>query len=293
MKLRIICLLFFINLPFVAKAEIIEPCSKKGSVVVVKEDSNDILFETNADKLIYPASLVKLMTSYLAFEAITANKLTLNQELTFSERAEEVSSVNKYNTLAVKAGDRISVIKALQGLIVKSYNENAIALAEAIAKDEWSFVRLMNDKALKLGMINTSFSNASGLHAEGQYTTALDLARLALSLKKDFPQFYNLFSEKNFEFNGKIVKSHNNFLHNFNGAEGMKTGFTSVSGYNLIASAKRNQDRLFSVVTGCKTSLQRDDLTRFVLDVAFMELAQKSKNYLKKISLKKFNNIYN
>ncbi|NBX53373.1 MAG: D-alanyl-D-alanine carboxypeptidase, partial [Proteobacteria bacterium] len=238
-------------------AQIIDTCTKSGSLIVVDESSHKIVFENNSDKLIYPASLVKLMTAYLVLEAIQNKKISLDKNIYFSPRAEEVSKVNKYNTLNIKVGDKISVENALIGLIVKSYNENAVALAEAISMNEWSFVRLMNKKALELGMINTSFRNASGLHEEGQYTTALDLAKLALRLKIDFPSFYGLFSEKEFSYKNISSKSNNRFLYEYEGAEGMKTGFTSASGYNLVATAKRNDYRLFSVVTGCENSLKR------------------------------------
>ena len=150
----------------------------------------------------------------------------------------------------------------------------------------------MNKKALELGMINTSFRNASGLHEEGQYTTASDLARLAIHLKKDFPQFYYFFGMKEFVYNNKTIKSHNRVLNEYEGAEGMKTGYTNASGYNLVTSAKNAKKRIFSVVTGCPSSRKRDDLSKFLLDLSFLEGQENNNFYFKKISLKSSNQLY-
>jgi len=292
MKFFTIILLLFFNFQAPAFSQVISTCSKDGALISIEEESHKILFENNSQKLIYPASLVKMMTTYLTFEALQKNQLTLHKELTFSERAQEVSKVNKVNTLGVKEGNKISVEKALQALIVKSYNEASIVLAEAISDNEWSFVRQMNKKALELGMINTSFRNASGLHEEGQYTTASDLARLAIHLKKDFPQFYYFFAMKEFVYDNKIIKTHNRVLTEYEGAEGMKTGYTNASGYNLVSSAKNNNKRIFSVVTGCQSSRKRDDLSKFLLDLSFLESSENNNFYFKKISLKSSNQIY-
>ena len=292
MKFFIIFLLLFYNFQPPAYSQVLSTCSKDGALISVEEDSHQILFENNSQKLIYPASLVKLMTAYLTFEALQKNQLNLHQELTFSERAQEISRVNKINTLGAKEGNKISVEKALQALIIKSYNEASIVLAEAIADDEWSFVRQMNKKALELGMINTSFRNASGLHEEGQYTAASDLARLAIHLKKDFPQFYYFFAMKEFVYNNKIIKSHNRVLNEYEGAEGMKTGYTNASGYNLVSSAKNAKKRIFAVVTGCPSSRKRDDLSKFLLDLSFLEEQENNNFYFKKISLKSSNQLY-
>jgi D-alanyl-D-alanine carboxypeptidase len=292
MKFFILLLALICNLQSLAKAQIIPTCSNIGSLLVVDEESNKILFETNSQKIIYPASLVKMMTAYLTFEALENNQLTLEQEIIFSARAQEISEINKINTLRINDGNKISVEKAIQALIVKSYNESAIVLAEAVADNEWDFVKKMNKKALELGMINTSFRNASGLHEEGQYTTASDLARLALRLKKDFPQFYYFFSLKEFSYKNKIIKSHNRILNEYDGAEGMKTGYTNASGYNLVSSATNKKNRIFSVVTGCSSSRYRDNLSKFLLDLSFLESTENNNLYFKKISLKNSNQIY-
>jgi len=292
MKFFILFFTFFLSFQASLYSQVISTCSKIGALISVDEESHKILFENNSQKLIYPASLVKLMTAYLTFESLQKNHLNLHQEITFSVRAKEVSRINKINTLGINDGDKISVEKALQALIIKSYNEASIVLAEAIAGNEWNFVREMNKKAFELGMINTSFRNASGLHEEGQYTTASDLARLAIRLKKDFPQFYHFFSMKEFVYNNKTIKSHNALLEEYEGAEGMKTGYTFASGYNLVSSAKNNNKRIFSVVTGCPTAKSRNELSKFLLDLSFFEDKQNNNFYFKKISLKSSNQIY-
>ena len=242
--------------------------------MVFREDDGEILFENRSDQICYPASLVKVMTLYLTFDALAKQKLTMDQNITVSERGEEVSKVNKVNTMRLRQGDKITVKQAISALIVKSFNEAAVTLAEAISGDEWSFARKMNETAKKLKMYNTSFRNASGLHEEGQYTTAYDLARLIQALKKDFPQYYGLFALKDFSYRGKKYETHNFVLLEYNGAEGMKTGFTNASGYNLISAAKRNNQRIFSILLGCGNNNKRDEFTMELLDDGFDKLTQ-------------------
>jgi D-alanyl-D-alanine carboxypeptidase len=214
------------------------------------------------------------MTLYLTFEAIENNKLNAAQELQISARGEEISKVNKSNSLHLKEGDKITVRQAIDAVIVKSFNEAAVVLAEAVAGDEWNFARLMNQKAAELGMINTSFHNSSGLHEEGQYTTAYDLARLAKAIKKDFPKYYYLFALKKFDYEGAKYKTHNHVLVDYKGAEGMKTGFTKASGFNLISAAKKDGERIISILLGCATFQSRDALTKNLLDKSFAKLKQ-------------------
>jgi len=249
-----------------------QECSDQYSALVFREDTNEILYSKRADEIIYPASLVKLMTLYLTFEAIE-NKLISPEDLIYaSKRAQEVSEVNKINTLHLVAGDSITVKQAIRALIVKSFNEAAVMLAEAIAHDEWGFVRKMNLKASELGMINTSFKNSSGLHEVGQYTTAYDLGRLAKSIKQDFPGYYHLFSLKEFEYTNRTYQSHNHVLLDYKGAEGMKTGFTRASGFNLITAAKKNGNRVISVLTSCVSYEKRDTFMMDLLDHSFANI---------------------
>lgn len=268
LNLFLIIFLFFSN---IAKAA---ECNDIYSALVFREDDGEILFENRSDQICYPASLVKVMTLYLTFDALAKQKLTMDQNITVSERGEEVSKVNKVNTMRLRQGDKITVKQAISALIVKSFNEAAVTLAEAISGDEWSFARKMNETAKKLKMYNTSFRNASGLHEEGQYTTAYDLARLIQALKKDFPQYYGLFALKDFSYRGKKYETHNFVLLEYNGAEGMKTGFTNASGYNLISAAKRNNQRIFSILLGCGNNNKRDEFTMELLDDGFDKLTQ-------------------
>ena len=248
-------------------------CGKVYSYVVFLEKNGNILSEERSEKFSYPASLVKMMTLYLTFEAIENQKLKPETVLTISQRGEEISAVNKVNTMFLKEGDKIKVSEAIRAVIVKSFNEAAVTLGEAVAGSEWEFARQMNKKAQELGMINSSFYNASGLHAEGQYSTSFDLARLSSAIKKDFPKYYHLFSLKEFSYNGKNYETHNHVLMDYKGAEGMKTGFTNASGYNLISAAKKNDARIISVLLGCETYQKRDEFTKELLNKAFEKIS--------------------
>ena len=250
----------------------ITDCSPNNSYVVFEEKNRSILLQKNANEKIYPASLVKLMTLYLTFEALENKKISLNTSIKISQRAEEISRVNKVNTLHLRQGQTITVREAILAIVVRSFNEAAIGLAEIISNDEWQFVKKMNNKALDLGMYNSSFRNASGLHDFSQYTTALDLARLAMSIKKDFPDYYHLFSLKHFKFHREKYKTHNHILDEYRGAEGLKTGFTNASGFNLIASAKKGNIRVISVLIGCPSSQKRENLTKQLLNEAFKKI---------------------
>lgn len=272
-----IILLLIINLNIfcfnaLAYDQLDEGCSSKNHYVVFEEKSRNILLEKDSDEKIYPASLVKLMTLYLTFEAIEKQKLSLTQTIKISERAQEISRVNKVNTLFLKKDQSISVREAILAVIVRSFNESAIALAEAVGQDEWQFVKLMNKKAIELGMLDTSFRNASGLHDHQQYTTARDLARLSIAIKNDFPEYYHLFSLRSFKFNKTKYKTHNHILEEYQGAEGLKTGFTHASGFNLIASAVKNNIRVISVLIGCSSAHRREKFTKILLNNAFKKI---------------------
>lgn len=262
----------FTNQNYLTKNKKFNNCSLSDSFLVFEESSRIILEERNPSAQIYPASLVKLMTLYLTFEAITKNKISFEQMIEISQRAQEISFVNSVNTLRLSAGSKISVKNAIEAVIVKSFNEAAVALAEAVAHDEWNFVRLMNKKAIALGMHNSSFRNSSGLHEEGQYSTAHDLAKLTYAIKRDFPKFYHLFARKNFSFRRQQFETHNEILKEFKGAEGMKTGFTKASGFNLISSAERRGERIFAVLVGCESSIKRNNMMFSLLELGFYKL---------------------
>lgn len=247
-------------------------CGRDSVALVYDADSGNILFEKDSDKVSYPASLVKLMTLYLTFEALDSGKIKLDQNLIVSSRGAEISRVNNGNSLHLRAGDKITVEQAIRGVVVKSFNEAAVTLGEAISGDEWDFVRKMNRAAKKLGMSNSSFRNSSGLHENGQYTTAFDLARLSYAIKTKFPHYYPVFASKSFTYSNRRYRTHNHVLPEYRGAEGMKTGFTKASGFNLVAAATRNNRQIFSIVMGCDTRKARDEFTKALLDYGFKKL---------------------
>lgn len=295
----IFLLLFTANQAFAGAA--IAGCGNVYSQLVFDAKTQNILSETRSDKIAYPASLTKLMTLYLTFEAIKAGKIKLDDVITVSQRGEEISAINRNTTLRLKEGDKITVEQAIKGSIVKSFNEASVSLAEAVGGDEWQFVRMMNDKAFALGMFNTSFRNSTGFHEDGQYTTAYDLARLTIALRRDFPHYYPLFSLRTFEYKGRKFETHNHVLVEYKGAEGLKTGYTKAAGFNLISSAvkpldkkshkkdmhitKNNQsqdleERVISIVIGCPSVKSRDNFTKKLLDSGFDNIKSFGKNAL-------------
>lgn len=270
--------LFLLSLTFICQFSVLfaqdfnlDACGKKYSYVIFDE-KKEIIAQMNADEIAYPASLVKVMTLYLAFEALQQKKIQLNQLVKFSKHASKIAKVN-HKKMKLRVGDKVSVETLIDAVIVKSFNEAAVTLAEAVGGSEKGFVDMMNARAKKLGMSNTNFANASGLHNPSQRTTGHDLAKLTISIKENFPQYYSFFSRKNFSYKKQKYKSHNHFLLEYAGAEGMKTGFTNASGFNLIAAARKNDKRLFTVIMGCDSHKQRDELTKQLMDKSFKYLA--------------------
>ncbi len=235
--------------------------------IVIDTATGQVLHETNADTRNYPASLTKMMTIYLAFEALEKNKLRMGQRLRVSRRAARMPA----SKLGLKRNRTILVEDAILALIVKSANDAAVVVAEALAGSESKFARLMNKKARALGMTRTSFRNASGLPNRRQLSTARDMARLAQALIADFPQFYRYFSERSFTFKGRTYKSYNRLLANYDGTDGLKTGYTRASGYNLAASAVRNGQRLIAVVFGGRSASARDRHVAWLFDRGFAD----------------------
>jgi D-alanyl-D-alanine carboxypeptidase len=215
------------------------------------------------------------MTIYLTFEALKNKKIHLKQELVATDRDEDISNVNKVLTLGLKRGDKIIVEEAIKGVLVKSFNEAAVILAEAVAGSEWKFIELMNKKAKKFGMKYTNFRNSTGLPDSGQFTTNYDLARMVMAIRHDFPEYYHFFADKEVTINNVKYKTHNNILLEYKGAEGMKTGFTNAAGYNLIAVAARGKHRVISILTSCVSSGKRDEFTKELLDYGFEVLSRK------------------
>ncbi len=233
--------------------------------LVVDAKNGKILYSHNADTKIKPASLTKLMTIYQAFKAIEEGKITMNTQLKVSKNAAHMSPTK----LGLKAGEKISTIDAINSLIIISANDIAVVLAENLAGSEEKFAKMMNFSARKLGMHNTNFRNASGWHDSCQYSTSIDMAKLALALKKNFPQYYHLFAQTQFKFRGNTYYTHNHVVKKYQGAEGLKTGYTKPSGYNLVTAAKRNDKHLIGVIIGAKSSKTRDMQMINMLDTYF------------------------
>jgi D-alanyl-D-alanine carboxypeptidase len=238
--------------------------------------SGDVLFAKNPNEKCYPASLTKLMTLYILFENLAKKNLKMNSRIYFSKLA----CAKQKKNLNLTPGDSISVFEAIQAMIVISANDVAAAFAEKISGSEENFSKLMTLKAKELGMNSTKFGNASGLFHPIQQTTAIDLLRLSIAIKRDFPQYYHFFSQTNFSFRGKTLSTHNRVTRNYPGANGFKTGFTHASGFNIVSSATRNGRDVLAVVIGADTAPRRDAYMMNLLDQSFSKL--NSLNFLKK-----------
>lgn len=233
--------------------------------IVIEADTGYVLSEKNPDKKLYPASLTKMMTLYLTFEALEQGKLQKYSRLPVSKRA----AFQEPSELGLTAGTSIRVEDAILGLVTKSANDVAVVLAEGIGGSETRFAAMMTAKAKALGMANTRFVNASGLHHPSQVSSARDMARLGQALIKDFPSQYRYFSTSSFTFAGKTYGNHNHLMKTYKGMDGLKTGYVYASGYNLAASAKRDGTRLIGVVFGGRTAKSRNDHMAQILDAAF------------------------
>ncbi|HLY58407.1 MAG TPA: D-alanyl-D-alanine carboxypeptidase, partial [Stellaceae bacterium] len=235
--------------------------------IVVDHSTGEVLDEVNADQINHPASLTKMMTLYLTFEALQKGKLRWDQPLHVSTWAAEKSPTK----LGLEPGGAVDVRDCVLGMIVLSANDAATVVAEALGGSEEGFARLMTEKARALGMSSTNFVNASGLPDEDQVTTARDLVRLAVRLHDDFPEQYHFFSTREFMFRGRVIMGHNRLMYRYAGMDGLKTGYTASSGFNLASSAERDGRRLFGVVLGSESAPMRDRLMAKLLDDAFAD----------------------
>ena len=235
------------------------------SSIVIDADSGKVLEADRPDAHNYPASLTKMMTLYLTFEALDAKRLRLDQEITVSAHAE----AQRPSKLGLRAGETIKVESAILAVVTKSANDIAVALGEALAGSEAAFAVQMTQKARSLGMTRTTFRNASGLPNDQQMSTPRDLATLGLALIEDWPQYYHYFSRSSFSYNGQTMANHNHLMARYQGMDGIKTGFINKSGFNLVASAVRNGHRLVAVVMGGPSARARDTHMAGLLDAAF------------------------
>lgn len=226
------------------------------SSIVIDAQTGSVIEARNANALAHPASLTKLMTLYITFEQLQSGKLRLNERLRVSRHAASMQPTK----LWLRPGSRVSVRSAILGITTRSANDAAVVLAEAIGGTESHFAQRMNRTARELGMDRTTFYNASGLPNRRQWTTAHDMAMLARALIYQYPQYYHFFSARKFVFRGHTIYGHDHVLDEFAGADGMKTGYTRSSGFNLVTSAIRNRRRLVAVVMGGRTARSRDRL---------------------------------
>ncbi|MFA7428520.1 MAG: D-alanyl-D-alanine carboxypeptidase [Rhodospirillaceae bacterium] len=243
------------------------PALAKYASIVIEVDTGRVLYARNADSQKYPASLTKMMTLYMLFDAMEKGKANLKTRLPVSSRA----TAQPPTKLGLKVGDTIAVEDAIKALVTRSANDVAVVVAEFVGGSESNFGTLMTNRARALGMKNTTFRNASGLPDTKQVSTARDMATLAIALRRDHPQYYHFFGISSFQWAGATIRSHNHVLRKYDGADGLKTGYINASGFNLATSAKRNGRTLVGVVFGGKTAGWRDRHMMSLLDDAFAQ----------------------
>lgn len=236
----------------------------RASVVMDMRDGK-MLYARSADRRLHPASLTKMMTLYVTFDAIRRGKLKLGQKLKVSRRASRQPASKLY----LRAGQRVSVRSLINATAIKSANDAAMVLAEGVGGSQARFARMMTKMAKRLGMKNTRFLNPHGLTQRGHYSTARDMAILARHLFHDFPEHYHIFARKRSQAAGKRIYSTNRLLSSYSGADGIKTGYTRAAGYNLVASAHRGKKRIVAVAFGQPSSRVRNRRVAALLDIGF------------------------
>ena len=241
------------------------PSMANYSSLIMDATSGRVLHETNADLTRYPASLTKMMTLYVLFEALDNGSVAFDESLPISEHA----ASQPPSKLGLMPGQSISVENAILALVTKSANDVAVAVAERLGGRESRFAWMMTSKAGEIGMSRTMFANASGLPDPDQVTTARDVAVLALALLHNFPHYYYYFSTDHFYYDGSVHANHNRLLGSYTGLDGIKTGYTHSSGYNLVASAVRDGHRLIGVVLGARSPANRSSIMVSLFDQAF------------------------
>jgi D-alanyl-D-alanine carboxypeptidase len=232
------------------------------AAIVVDHNSGQVLHDEHADEPRRPASLTKIMTLYLLFEQLEAGRLRLDTPLPVSSFAAQQNPTK----LGLRADQTLPVEDAIKGLVTKSANDAAVVVSEALAGSEAAFAQLMTQKARALGMTNTVYINASGLPAEEQLTTARDQALLGRAIQDRFPEYYRYFSTLSFRYRGKEMRNHNALLGQVAGVDGIKTGFTEASGYNLTVSVRRDDKHLVAVVLGGTSNAKRDARMRELIE---------------------------
>src|SRR5262245_52587945 len=239
----------------------------KSAILVVDGNTGRVLHESAADEARHPASLAKMMTLYLTFERIEQGRLSYHTKIRISANAAAAAPTK----LELAEGEELVLIDAIKALITKSANDLAVAIAEHIAGSEEKFAKLMTHKARQLGMAHTVFRNASGLPDDEQVTTARDMVTLALHLQDDFPQHYPLFATRTFTYGGETLHNHNTLLENFEGTDGIKTGYTRASGFNLVASVHRGRKHVVGAIFGGASAAARNAAMRTFLSLGLIK----------------------
>ncbi len=238
------------------------------SAIVVDAETGAVMYERNADKRRHPASLAKMMTLYLVFEALEAGKIKLDTRFKVSKRAVRQAP----SRLGMRSGGAIRVKDAILALVTKSANDVATAVAEGLAKSEIEFAKIMTARARQLGMTRTRFANASGLYNRRQLSTARDMVKLAQALHQHFPKYYRYFATRAFRYGKRTYRNHNKLLGRYAGTDGIKTGYIGASGFNLVATVQRGDLRLIGVVFGGRSGRSRDRHMMKLLDRGFAAL---------------------
>ncbi len=238
-----------------------ESYSPQFSSIIVDGNSGAVLSSNNPDGSRHPASLTKIMTLYMLFERLDAGKMTLDTEMEVSQHASQQAPTK----LGLRPGQTIKVEDAIKGLVTRSANDAAVVIAEAIAGDEDDFAKLMTRKARALGMTKTVYRNASGLPNDEQVTTARDQSTLGRAIQDRFPRYYRYFSTTAFNYRGHSIRNHNRLLGTVEGIDGIKTGYTRASGFNLVSSMHRGNRHLVGVVLGGRSGGSRDTIMRNLL----------------------------
>lgn len=234
---------------------------EKHAAMIVDANTGAVLYADDADELRHPASLTKMMTLYMTFELLDLGRLSMSDRVTISDNA----AAQAPSKLGLEAGETISVSDAIRALVTKSANDVAVALAEKIGGSERNFVRLMNTRARDLGMTKTTFQNPSGLPDPNQVTTARDMITLGMRLQDHFPNYYPLFATRTFAFNRANYRNHNTLLGTFQGIDGIKTGYTRMSGFNLVSSVRRGNRHVVGAVFGGSSAASRNAEMRNLL----------------------------
>ena len=261
----LITLLCFV-LPLAASAAIPPPPAVAANAwLLIDHRTGQTLVSHNADERIEPASLTKLMTAYLSFQAVKAGTIALDDEVQVSEKAWRMTGSRMF----IEPNRPVTVEQLLHGMIIQSGNDACVALAERVAGSEEAFVHMMNREAERLGMTNTSFANSHGLPDPKLYTTANDLALLASALIRDFPEFYRLYSMREYTYNDITQPNRNRLLWLDSTVDGMKTGYTRAAGYCLVSSAMRGPRRLVSIVLGAESEGTRAQESLKLLNYGF------------------------